>query len=65
MPIHVFGITSSSYDNGNKIHTSLFVEKPYPRSYYREANTEEDIDLKNEYRIESLPDPISIRETAS
>ena len=30
-----------------------------------ESNIEEDIDLKNQYRIENLPDPISIREAAS
>ena len=30
-----------------------------------EPNIEEDIDLKNQFRIESLPDPISIREAAS
>ena len=27
MPINVFGNSSSSYDNGNKIDTSLFVQK--------------------------------------
>ena len=30
-----------------------------------EANIEEDIDLKNRFRIRNLPDPISIREAAS
>ena len=35
------------------------------RTNYIEANIEEDIDLKNQYRIKSLPDPISIREAAS
>ena len=63
MPINVFG--NSSNDNNNKRDTSLFVEKPYLRTNYIEANIEEDIDLKNEYRIKNLPDPISIRETAS
>ena len=48
-----------------KIDTSPFVQKPYLRSNYIEANIEEDIDLKNQYRIENLPDPISIREAAS
>ena len=64
MPINVFGNSSSSYDN-NKIDTSLFVQKPYLRTNYIEANIEEDIDLKNQYRIKNLPDPISIREAAS
>ena len=65
MTINVFGNSSSSYDNGNKIDTSLFVEKLYLRTNYIEANIEEDIDLKGQYRIKSLPDPISIRGTAS
>ena len=63
MPINVFG--NSSNNNGNKIDTSLFVQKPYLRTNYIESNIEEDIDLKNEYRIKNLPDPISIREAAS
>ena len=64
MPINVFG-NSNSNDNGNKIDTSLFVQKPYLRTNYIEANIEEDIDLKNQHRIKNLPDPISIREPAS
>ena len=64
MPINVFG-NSNSNDNGNKIDTSLFVQKPFLRTKYIEANIEEDIDLKNQYRTKNLPDPISIREAAS
>ena len=64
MPINVFG-NSNSNDNGNKINISLLVQKPYLRTNYIEANIEEDIDLKNQYRIKNLPDPISIREPAS
>ena len=64
MPINVFG-NSNSNDNNNKIDTSLFVQKPYLRTNYIEANIEEDIDLKNQLRIKNLPDPISIREPAS
>ena len=63
MPINVFGKSSNNSDN--KIDTSLFVQKPYLRTNYIEANIEEDIDLKNQYRIKNLPDPISIREPAS
>ena len=44
MPINVFGNSSNNSDN--KIDTSLFVQKPYLRTNYREANIEEDIDLK-------------------
>ena len=63
MPINVFG--NSSNNSEQKIDTSLFVQKPYLRHNYIEANIEEDIDLKNQYRIKNLPDPISIREAAS
>ena len=35
------------------------------RTNYVESNIEEDIDLKNQFRIKNLPDPISIREAAS
>ena len=63
MPINVFGNSSNNSDN--KIDTSLFVQKPYLRTNYIEINIEEDIDLKDQYRIKNLPDPISIREAAS
>ena len=62
MPINVFG--NSSNNSEQKIDTSLFVRKPFLRTNYIEANVE-DIDLKNQYRIKNLPDPISIREAAS
>ena len=64
MPNNVFG-KSNPHDNGNKIHTSLFVPKPYLRTKYIDSNIEEDIDLKNHYRNKNLPDPKSIREAAS
>ena len=64
MPINVFGNSSSSYDN-KKIDTWLFVQKPYLRTNYIESNIEEDIDIKNQYRIKNLHDPISKREAAS
>ena len=64
MPINVFG-KSNSNDNGNKIDTSLFVQNPYLRTNYIQTNIEEDIDLKNQFRIKNLPDPISIQEAAS
>ena len=59
MPINVFG--NSSNNTNNKIDTSLFVQKPYLRTNYLESNIEEDIDLKNQYRIKNLPDPINIQ----
>ena len=64
MPINVFG-NSNSNDNGKKIDTSLFVQKPYLRTNYIESNIEEDIDLKNQFRIKNLPDPISITDCCS
>ena len=63
MPINVFG--NSSKNSDNKIDTRLFVQKPYLRTNYIESNIEEDIDLKNQYRIKNLPDPISIGEPVS
>ena len=59
MPINVFG--NSSNNTNNKIDTSLFVQKPYLRTNYIESNIEEDIDLKNQYRIKNLPDPTNIQ----
>ena len=63
MPINVFGNSSNNSDN--KVDTSLFVQKPYLRTNYIESNIEEDIDLKNQYRIKNLPDPISNTEACS
>ena len=64
MPINVFG-HSNSNNSDHKIDTSLFVQKPYLRTNYIESNIEENLDLKNQYKIKNLPDPISIREAAS
>ena len=58
MPINVFG--NSSNNSVNKIDTSLFVQQPYLRTNYIEANMEEDIDLKNQFRIKNLPNPTGI-----
>ena len=63
MPINVFGNSSSISDN--KIDTSLVVQKPYLRTNYIESDIEEDIDLKNQYRIKNLADPISIPRATS
>ena len=61
MPINVFG-NSNSNNNDNKIDTSLFVQKPYLRTNYIESNIEEDIDLKNQYKIKNLLDPTDIQD---
>ena len=55
MPINVFGNYSNNSDH--KIDTSLFVQKPYLRTNYIESNIEEDIDLKNQFKIKNLPCP--------
>ena len=47
-----------------KIDTSLFVQKPFLGINFLESNLEEEIDMKDHYRIKNLPDPISIRESA-
>ena len=64
MPKNVFGNINSNII-GNKIDTSLFVQKPYLRTNYIESNIEENLDLKNQFRIKNLPDPIIINEPAS
>ena len=43
----------------------MFVQKLYKRTNSIEGNIEEDIDLKNQYRIKNIPDPISIRDSCS
>ena len=53
---------SNSNNSDNKIDTSLFVQKPYLRTNYIESNIEEDIDLKNQYRIKNLPYPTEIQD---
>ena len=58
-------IWNSSHDNNFKIDTILFVQIPHLRINYIEANIEEDLDLKNQFRIKNLPDPISIREAST
>ena len=63
MLINVFGNSSNNSDN--KIDTSLFVQKLHLRTNYIESNIEEDIDLKNQFSIKNLPDPISIGEPVS
>ena len=64
MLIIVFGKISCNI-NGNKIDTSQFVQKPYLRTKYLESNIEEDIDLKTQFRMKNLPDPISTTEAVS
>ena len=64
MPVTVFG-NSNSNDNNNKIDTSLFVQKPYLGTKNIEADIGEDIDLKNQYKFISLPDPTNIQDACN
>ena len=48
-----------------KLILLYLLKKPYLRSNYIESDVEENIDMKNQYRITNLPDPISIREACS
>ena len=59
MPFNVFGNNSSNNNNGNKLDTSLFVQKPYLRSNYIENDIDQDIDLKNQYIIKNLSNPVN------
>ena len=63
MPINIFG--GSENNSNNNIDTSLFVQKPYLRTNYIESNIEEDIDLKNQYKIKNLPNPINTQDACS
>ena len=52
LPINVIG--NSSNNSGTKINLSVFVQKHYLRTNYVEANIEEDIDMKNYFKIKNL-----------
>ena len=64
MPINVFS-NSSNNNNDNKIDTSLFVKKPYLRTNYIESNIEEDIDLKNQYKIKNLINATNLQDACN
>ena len=59
MPINVFGNSSYSNDNNNKIDTSRFVQKSYLRSNYIESDIDHDINLKIQYRMINSLQPIN------
>ena len=63
MPIKVFG-NSNSKDNGKKIDTATFAQKPYLILKYMKSNIEANIDLRNQFRIKSSPDSSSVLEEA-
>ena len=53
MPLNVSGKSSSPNIKCNKIDTSIFVQTSYLKTNYIESNIEEDIDLKNKFRIKN------------
>ena len=53
--MYVFGSTSST--NQANLDTTLFVQKPYLRTNYLEYDMEEDIDMKQKFKIKNLVDP--------
>ena len=55
MPMNVFGSTSST--NQANLDTTLFVQKPYLRTNYLKSDLEEDIDMKQKFKIKNLVDP--------
>ena len=63
MPTNVFGNSSNNSDN--KIDTSLFVQKSYLRSNYIETDIDQDINLKNQYRIINSLQPINDNDTVN
>ena len=52
-------VVSSSSQSDSQIDTSNFVKKSYPKTNYIETNMEEDIDMKNQFYIKNLPNPIN------
>ena len=54
MLLYVCGNSLSSHNNGNKIDTSLFVQKPYLTTNYLKSNIEENIDMGNQLGIKNL-----------
>ena len=65
MPLKLLHNGFSANDNGNKIDTSLFVQKKFLRTNYIESNIEENIHFRNQIRIKKIPVPINNREAAS
>ena len=54
MQINVYGNSSPSQINDNKKVKSLFPQEPYLKTNYIESNIEDNIDLKNQFRIKIL-----------
>ena len=55
MPTNIF--RNFSKNSEKKIDTSLFVQKHFSRTNYKEAKIEEDIHLTKKFKIKKLPCP--------
>ena len=53
------------HQSDSQIDTSNFVKKSYLKTNYIEANLEEDIDMKNQFYIKNLPNPINLDDAIS
>ena len=62
MPLNVFG---GSSETSNEIDTSAFVKKTDLRANYLESDMEEDINMKNQFKIKNLPNPINLQDPAT
>ena len=56
--------STSSIGQAN-LDTTLFVQKPYLRTNYIESDMEEDIDMKQKFKIKNLVDPINANDAAN
>ena len=63
MPINVFGRSCGNTET--KLVTSSFVQKLHLKTKYIESNIEEDIGMKNQFKIKNLPFPFGDEEAAS
>ena len=62
MPRNVFG---GSSETSSQIDTSSFVKKTYLRENYIESSMEEDVDMKNQFKIKNLPNPTNLQDPAT
>ena len=54
MPLNRFGNSCFSSEEGNKIETSLFVQKLYFGTFFIESDIGVDLDIKNQFPIRNL-----------
>ena len=62
MPINVCCGTTGKTEI--ELDISSYVQIPYLRTNYNESNFEEDIDMKNQFKIKTSPNPVDSTEAA-